>query len=120
MKFPTKLIVLLVNIQFFLLPSFSQVDALDSSFGQDGIVKSFFYGGGSFVQKPIVQPDGKTLIAGYLNEDIDEKSSKDFFIIRLNNDGSIDCTFGLDGEVSADFSIDTPDVMDDFAWEMVL
>lgn len=60
------------------------------------------------------------MIAGYFSNNIDGKNSSDFLVIRLNNDGSIDYTFGVDGKVSTDFSISTPGILNDYATDMTL
>ncbi len=46
-----------------------------------------------------VQPDGKILVAGYYVRDFAENDQSFSFLIRLNEDGSFDDSFGEDGRV---------------------
>lgn len=48
----------------------------------------------------VITPNGKFLIAG----SIYSGDSPDFFVARVNSDGSLDTTFGTDGIVTADYS----------------
>jgi uncharacterized delta-60 repeat protein len=71
--------------------------SLDDSFAGDG--KSAIDFGGDFDDGDAVavQPDGKLVIAGY-NQDVGE-----FGIGRLQPNGLLDTTFGIDGKVSVSF-----------------
>jgi len=52
------------------------------------------------VPRPLVQPDGKIVFCTSL---LAAGSGLDFFIMRLNPDGSFDTTFNFDGKASIDF-----------------
>lgn len=48
-----------------------------------------------------VQPDGKIVVAGQTN--LAAKAASDFFVARLNADGTLDTTFGTGGVATIDF-----------------
>ncbi len=116
----TKLLIFTFNFIFLLVSSFAQVESLDVSFGQDGIIRSYFYGNTATATSTAVQPDGKILIAGYFYEKIGSETSQDFVVLRLNSNGSLDYSFGEEGKVSTDFSVSTPGIMNDYATDMAL
>jgi len=68
--------------------AFAQPGSLDSSFNKDGKIKSTLLGNVSSIA---IQPDGKILI-----ED-------GFSVIRLRQNGTIDKSFGIDGQASTSF-----------------
>jgi uncharacterized delta-60 repeat protein len=78
--------------------------SLDTSFGDGGIVTTFFPQG-SYAFDVALQPDGKIIAAGTVFVDFDpgESSDTDFALARYNTDGSPDATFGTGGQVSTDF-----------------
>lgn len=71
---------------------------LDESFGYN---EGYSFEGPSTIQQfstsSILQPDGKILLAGYLNITYE---NTDFFLIRYNSDGMRDYTFGTNGYIS--------------------
>ncbi len=74
----------------------AQAGALDQSFGTNGIVvetPSLF---NDDVRAITVQDDGKFLIGGYIQNSF---TSWDFGLIRFNDDGTKDLTFGNNGTV---------------------
>lgn len=79
--------------------------ALDISFGNAGKVVADFPGKNAVARALKIQNDGKIILAGQvytLNNDWDE-----FAIARLNNDGSPDLTFGINGRVTTSFAAAT-------------
>ena len=50
-----------------------------------------------------IQPDGKILVAGLIEGNINNTFAEDFAVARYNTDGSLDTTFGTGGEVITDF-----------------
>src|SRR3954453_19778169 len=72
---------------------------LDSSFAGGG--KLTFAPGGkqSEIDDVAVQPDGKLLLAGW----IDQGSNLDFLVVRLNPNGSFDQSFGSGGIATMSF-----------------
>lgn len=72
---------------------------IDTSFGENGIVTIEFDTENDVGRSLVVQADNKILISGYANKG----SIYDFAITRLNDNGSIDSTFGIDGKVITTF-----------------
>lgn len=95
---------MLRNIIFLLLscPVLAQTPgSLDPTFGSDGIV-TFPVGSANDQGTALaIQPDGKILIAG--NSFTSDARQEDFFVARLNDDGTPDNTFGTNGKVLIDF-----------------
>jgi uncharacterized delta-60 repeat protein len=78
--------------------------ALDTSFGDGGIVTTTFPEG-SYAFDVALQPDGKIIAAGTVFVDFNpgDMSDTDFALARYNPDGSLDTTFGNSGMVTTDF-----------------
>lgn len=73
---------------------------LDSTFGTSGIVTNDVQTGSDDVVYSIaIQADGKIILAGYS----DDGSNKNAALIRLNNNGTLDTSFGTSGKVLTDF-----------------
>ncbi len=84
----------------FALARYNSNGTLDTTFAGDG---RLFIDFGSFDQTAysvFLQPDGKIVTAGYPNT---ESSDSDFLLARCNPDGSLDTTFGVNGEVRTSF-----------------
>lgn len=85
--------------------------SLDQTFGNGGLVttdlKEF-----EKANAVAIQPDGRIVVAGYISR---SDWSNDFLVIRYNEDGTLDSSFGQDGVVTTDF-FNT----DDFAADMAL
>jgi uncharacterized delta-60 repeat protein len=82
----------LLVLLFFALfneKALSQAGDLDSTFGVNGIVAPFSDGDATDIA---VQQDGKILVCGYGGIGTDG-----FTVIRLNDSGSLDSTFGTNG-----------------------
>ncbi len=82
----------LMVLLFFALfneKALSQAGDLDSTFGVNGIVAPFSDGDATDIA---VQQDGKILVCGYGGIGTDG-----FTVIRLNDSGSLDSTFGTNG-----------------------
>jgi uncharacterized delta-60 repeat protein len=68
--------------------------ALDTSFGTNGLVTTPFNGGAMSVA---IQPaDGKIVVVGWYNE---PSNNQALAVLRYNTNGSLDTTFGNNGEV---------------------
>lgn len=78
--------------------------SLDSSFGTNGKTKTVVgqYGSGcsSIGYAVTLQPDGKIIVAGTVSLDI----GRAFVILRYNNNGILDTTFGDKGKVVTQFN----------------
>ena len=94
---PEKTLGLIIKTLILLVLIQSQVitQKLDPTFSTDGIVT--IQGGSSYDQARAValQSDGKIVVAGYSHSG----TFNDFFIARLNTDGSLDSNFGTNGKV---------------------
>ena len=66
----------------------------DSSFGTDGMARFAPSTSHDFLEKILVQEDGKILTAGRSRYD---NSNYDIYVSRQNADGSLDATFGTNG-----------------------
>jgi uncharacterized delta-60 repeat protein len=88
---------------------------LDTSFDGDGKVTTDFSGGywdgGDYGYSVTIQTDGKILVAGVSRHDF---GNNYFAVVRYNADGSLDTSFGGDGEVT-DF-----DSYDDYGYSVTV
>lgn len=87
---------------FGFLFSFGQAQPgfLDNTFGTGGVVATGLQGGAfDYAYSAISQPDGKIIIAGTS----DSGTNSDFALLRLNMDGTLDNSFGLNGKVITPF-----------------
>lgn len=76
----------------FLLVCMNAEGSLDQSFGVNGHVRTDFSQLSDAVYAIQLQPDGKIILGGATNGD--------FALARYNADGSLDSTFGVDGQVT--------------------
>jgi len=74
--------------------------AFDTSFGTDGVARYHIGVGNDLASEVIVQPDGKAIIGGTVNNGNDY----DFCLIRINEDGFLDTDFGDSGVVITDIA----------------
>jgi len=103
---------LLTNL--FLLPfiNLAQDGSLDTSFGVGGIATTIV---GTFetinlagnAYPVAIQSDGKIVVAGKSYNGL----NYDFGVVRYNDNGSLDTTFGVNGKVITDFGNDFPKAM---------
>ncbi|MDZ4823188.1 MAG: T9SS type A sorting domain-containing protein [Flavobacteriales bacterium] len=70
---------------------------IDTSFGDDGVVTVFIDDYDAIANDVMLQPDGKIIVVGHANVNA---AGEDMAAIRLNEDGSFDDTFGVDGVVA--------------------
>ncbi|MBA1290617.1 hypothetical protein [Pseudomonas japonica] len=84
----------------FSVVRFNADGTLDATFGKEGIATFDIAEGHDFAHAVAVQADGKLLIAG--NSET-SASDVDFSVIRLNQDGSLDTSFGDNGKAIFDF-----------------
>jgi len=78
----------------FAVARYNMDGSLDLTFGDGGKVTTDF-GGSDFGNAVVLQKDGKIVVAGF--------SADDFAVARYNTDGSLDMSFGDDGQVTTDF-----------------
>lgn len=71
-----------------------QAGDLDLSFGNNGIVRTNLWNASFNVKSHVVLPDGKTIVVGEINNDMEPRG----FVMRLLANGDIDVSFGTDGK----------------------
>jgi uncharacterized delta-60 repeat protein len=87
-------IVLVGNGNGITLARYNPNGTLDTTFGTKGLVTTPLNGGAMSVA---IQPaDGKVVVAGWYNE---PSNNQAFVLLRYNTNGSLDTTFGNNGEV---------------------
>lgn len=80
----------------FTLERYNTNGSLDTSFGNNGLVRTDFNGRVDKSKAVLLQPDGKIIIAG--------NSVEKFALARYNSNGSIDTSFGNQGRVTTTFT----------------
>jgi uncharacterized delta-60 repeat protein len=80
---------------------------LDPTFGNGGTERIYPKIGSGPIDTNVyglaIQRDGKIVAAGYINND--STPNDKFLVLRINPDGTLDSTFGVNGEAKVDFSI---------------
>lgn len=89
----------------FALARYNPAGSLDNSFGISGKVVTDFSGKSDIATAIAIQKDGKIIAAG--------SSDGDFALVRYNEDGSLDLSFGDSGKVTTDFFSLTSDSASD-------
>jgi len=95
----------------FVVVRYKGDGSLDSSFGSNGIVTADFNGYHDEGRAVAIQTNGKIVVAGYSWE----SDISDFLVIRYNNDGTLDNTFGSGGIVTTDI-----DSAEDFCYDIAI
>jgi uncharacterized delta-60 repeat protein len=93
----------------FALVKLTPLGDLDLTFGTSGIFAASFGTSNSYCYGSALQSDGKILTVGSSNF----MGSFDFAMIRVNADGTIDTTFGVQGKVTTDI-----DFLDDWSFSV--
>jgi uncharacterized delta-60 repeat protein len=86
----------------FAIARFYANGAPDSSFGTDGRVITSIDGyqdGFDIAYSVALQPDGKIILAGSTRSNIQDPGYEDFALVRYNPDGSLDSSFGVNGQL---------------------
>ncbi len=81
---------------FFALIRYNQNGIIDSSFGINGVDITSIGSSDDKAYSALIQPDGKIIAAGYATENYLHV----FALVRYNEDGSLDNTFGSNGIVT--------------------
>lgn len=76
------------------LARYNSDGSLDTSFGTNGIVQTFYISE-NFTNKVLIQPDGKIVVVGYTQEN----TAYQQLITRYNPNGTLDQAFGQSGFV---------------------
>lgn len=82
--------------EFFTVARLTNTGALDTSFGIGGKAQVAFSGTESMANSILVQPDGKIVLGGYT---VNAPYAKDFALVRLSSNGTLDTSFGVNGKV---------------------
>jgi competence ComEA-like helix-hairpin-helix protein len=86
----------------FQAPS-SSLDRPDPTFGIGGKVTTDFSLRDDFSNGAALQPDGKIIVAGRASNGLDD----DFGLVRYNGDGSLDPSFGTEGKVVTNLTLES-------------
>ena len=78
----------------FVLMRYTSDGTLDDSFGTNGIVTTQVGASSDYAYSMAIQNDGKIILAGS-----GFQTNDDYALVRYNNDGTIDNTFGINGKV---------------------
>ncbi len=82
----------------FALARYLDDGTLDTSFGGDGIVTSDLGTRTDIARALVVQPDGRIVVAGTVDDDV--------ALVRYGDDGEVDTTFGRNGVTITEFGSD--------------
>ncbi|MDO8946777.1 MAG: delta-60 repeat domain-containing protein [Desulfocapsaceae bacterium] len=85
----------LVSFSFLFHGHAVSAVVIDSSFGQDGFVKTKVGYYEDRAHAVVIQPDGKILVTGSSSNN----SNLDFALVRYNPEGGLDNSFNLNGQV---------------------
>lgn len=89
-----------ISGQNFFVARYTLSGSLDVSFGNNGIVETDLQNGSDDVAYSLdFQSNGKIVVAGYS----DNGSNKNAALVRFNQNGTIDSSFGTNGIVLTDF-----------------
>ncbi|MCA9899305.1 MAG: hypothetical protein H6654_02890 [Ardenticatenaceae bacterium] len=101
-QFDGKIVAVGYSSGRFGVARYTASGALDSSFGNSGII-STVVGSDPFLAANAVaqQADGKLLVSGTGYNDVDGHYA--WTLVRYNSDGSLDTDFGTDGIIKTDF-----------------
>lgn len=75
--------------------------SLDPDFGNNGVQITDIDGTDDFAYAMALQPDGKIVLGGYAEHDLDA----DFALVRYTADGDLDAGFGTTGKVKTGFPL---------------
>ena len=94
------------NVNFKVMVARFYTDGqLDISFGIEGVQLVSFGDGPSIASSMVLQPDGKIIVAGNLKKT--PPPFGDFALARLNENGALDHTFGNQGTVVTQLSMES-------------
>jgi uncharacterized delta-60 repeat protein len=90
-----KIVMVGGSLSDFILARYDDVGRLDQDFGMDGgtITIDVVPGKQEAAQGVAVQPDGRIVVVGY--------SGSNFALVRYDQDGSLDASFGVEGKVTS-------------------
>lgn len=90
----------------FAIAKYKASGELDTSFGKSGyVIHNVAVGAsGEAARSVLVQADGKIIVAGPVEAAGADARDRDIAVLRLNTDGSLDGSFGVNGVSLLDFS----------------
>ncbi|MBF0397350.1 MAG: hypothetical protein HQK78_11300 [Desulfobacterales bacterium] len=88
------------------IPEGIKAGDLDTTFDTDGKVITTITNGADSGNKVLIQPDGKIIVAGYSD---DGSGNNDFALVRYNDKGVLDPSFGTGGIVTVPPTLKWPD-----------
>ena len=83
---------------FFMTNTFAQSGAIDTEFGNNGIVRQSFGSINDVLTDMVIQTDGKIITSGF--------AWPEAVLARFNSDGTLDVDFGDNGKVYATFGFE--------------
>ncbi len=102
----------------FTVARYNSDGTLDTSFGMEGKVITAIVGGNNgddWATAMALQPDGKIILSGTTQSAVYGSSFDDFALARYNTNGTVDSSFGTDGQVITSVS-----PYSDFSYSMTL
>ena len=90
---------LFTSMSLFTLARYNVDGSLDGSFGDGGKLTIFVGFGEDRINSLLIQPDGKIVAGGYA----DNIGNRDFAVVRLRPNGSLDPSWGTGGKVITAF-----------------
>ena len=84
----------------FLVTRYNSDGSQDAGFGNSGRVTNALTGFSCEARALAIQPDGKLVVGGY---DSSASHGEDFALLRYDQGGNLDASFGVGGIVTADF-----------------
>lgn len=84
------------TVDDFAVVRYNANGSIDTGFGGGGASETPIGAGSAYPTAMALQPDGKIVVAGYTLDGINE----DFAVVRYNANGSLDSSFGTNGEVT--------------------
>lgn len=96
----------------FIVSRFNADGSVDANFGINGNIVWDFSNSNEYLKKILIQTDGKILIGG--NSMV--AGFQKYTFIRLNTDGSLDYTFGLNGKISHEIDVNSHHFLQDMVF----
>jgi uncharacterized delta-60 repeat protein len=91
----------------FAVARYNADGSLDVGFGNGGTTFTPFPSGSVQASAVATQSDGKVVVAGTFQGDVNGSSVEEFALARYTKDGILDKSFGIGGEVITDFGTDS-------------
>ena len=96
--------IVVVEGDGFGVARYNSDGTLDASFSGDGRAFVHFTSGYDSASGVAMQADGKVVVVGQSGSYLGNRDDSKFALARLNGDGTLDATFGVNGKVMTDFT----------------